>query len=460
MSFKRSAWKAWMLGALALTLAACSASNGGSAENGGSGAPGDGGSASGGQNGQKVIAVSVVESNRFLDLAKQKFEAAHPDIRIEIKPAFSTPQSESGMARATGFFDPNTLEKYATTINADLMNGTASDLLVVDPLPYTKYADKKLLADMGEFMKDDDRFSPDNYYMNVFDALKYDGGLYGIPYSVSMMVWMGNQDRLEPLGIRPDRWTWKEFKEKIGTLAQDPSGSPLQWEDPGDWIIERVGAERNAFIDSDSQTAEFAGQKFIDLLEETKSLYDQKFFSQPDVSISLSGDKAGSELSVFFPVRVGDFAAAAIGHLLFANPAIYEVPSESGEQGMSFDAHTMLAINNKSPNKQEAWEFLSFLLTDEMQFSPELEGLPVLKKASEAQMEAAKNASVEGSPKATPEELNKIHELLSQVNRFAGLDPKIEAILKEETKPFFTGQKTAETVAKSIQNKVNLYLQE
>lgn len=37
---------------------------------------------------------------------------------------------------------------------------------------------------------------------------------------------------------------------------------------------------------------------------------------------------------------------------------------------------------------------------------------------------------------------------------------KIEDVITEESKSFFTGQKTAEAVAKLIQNKVTTYLNE
>ncbi|MNW18556.1 hypothetical protein D3C71_2181650 [compost metagenome] len=53
-----------------------------------------------------------------------------------------------------------------------------------------------------------------------------------------------------------------------------------------------------------------------------------------------------------------------------------------------------------------------------------------------------------------------MEKILNNISVYAESDLKITNIVAEETAPFFQGQKTAEEVAKVIQNKVNTYLQE
>jgi len=53
-----------------------------------------------------------------------------------------------------------------------------------------------------------------------------------------------------------------------------------------------------------------------------------------------------------------------------------------------------------------------------------------------------------------------MENLLSQANVYIGTDQKIILIVQEETAAFFTGQKTAETTAQLIQDRVSTYLNE
>ncbi|MCC2683729.1 MAG: hypothetical protein K0R75_628, partial [Paenibacillaceae bacterium] len=122
--------------------------------------------------GQKTVTISVMTSDRFLELAKQKFEASHPDIRIEIKESVAAPSMPTGGPFGAGAPggpggngpagqnksvmlskpDPKNIEKYVSTVNTELMSGKASDIIAMDSLPFKKYADKNLLANVKELM--------------------------------------------------------------------------------------------------------------------------------------------------------------------------------------------------------------------------------------------------------------------------------------------------------------------
>lgn len=135
-----------------------------------------------------------------------------------------------------------------------------------------------------------------------------------------------------------------------------------------------------------------------------------------------------------------------------------------------------LAINGKSANKQEAWQFVKFLLSEEMQTAMELNGFAVNKRAGKTNENALKelgqpNASgksmklmingKEFTPKpANDHDIERIEQALNGIKAYAESDPKITKIVAEETAPFFQGQKSAEDTAKVIQNKAGTYLQE
>jgi multiple sugar transport system substrate-binding protein len=106
----------------------------------------------------------------------------------------------------------------------------------------------------------------------------------------------------------------------------------------------------------------------------------------------------------------------------------------------------------------------------------ELSGFAVNKKAGAANENALKQVGQpngsgpkqkimmngkELTPKpAEQQDIDRIEKALNGIRAYAESDPKITAIVAEESAPFFQGQKSAEETAKVIQNKVSTYLRE
>jgi len=437
-----------------LVISACSSSNSPSnKEQGATDKPNS--------NEKKVITLSVITSTRFLEMAKEKFEAANPNIKIEIKPSYTVPESSGRTSR--GGVDPVEVEKFVTTVNAELMNGNASDIIAVDALAYNKYAEKGLLANLNDLMDKADGFKQDDYFMNVLDALKYNDGLYALPYGVTTSIWFGNQERLAGVDLDPAKaWTWDEFEEKMKTLANDGTKDPVvRYLSPDRLLLEMVSEDLDKYLDVNEKKAKFQDQAFIDMLNQAKSFYDQKIINEPEqptgqgVAIRM-GESMGLKDALSLS-EIMTYSSLSFASMFFDKPLLYQAPTSEPKDGKSFESNKLLSINNKSENKTEAWSFLQFLISEEMQSSPELEGLPVNKKASQAQIDAS---AASKDMKMTPEFIEAAKELLPQLKRYSGLDPKIKKILIDETVPFFSGQKSAETVANTIQNKVSLYMEE
>lgn len=413
-----------------------------------------------GSGGKQVITMSVVTSTRFLQQAEEKFEAANPDIDLQIKESHTVPQDGTMKMAIGGGYDPVAVEKHVTTVNAELMNGNASDIIAVDTLAYNKYADKGLLADLSELMSE---LKAEDYYINLFDGLKYKDKSYMIAPAVMTNIWFGNKERIDGMNLDPNSWTWEQFAEKMGELAKAGGDPAVEWIPADMLLLDRISAEAGKFINLNEKKASFDDKEFIDLLKQIKSFYDQKIFQEPEMSGGTSrAVKIGEKLSrkeAFISTSFMNISSITFGQMLFDQPQIFSPPkSGSAEEGSSFKPNMLLSINNKSEKKEAAWKFLKFLLSEEMQSSPELGGLPVNKKAIDGQVEAM--SQIEGAPKPTAEEVEMTRELLANLKRSGSIDPKIEAIVKEETKPFFEGGISAEDAAKSVQNKVSLYLEE
>ena len=59
-----------------------------------------------------------------------------------------------------------------------------------------------------------------------------------------------------------------------------------------------------------------------------------------------------------------------------------------------------------------------------------------------------------------PEQVAQIRELVETTTKLADYDAEIQGIVSEQAQAFFSGQKSAEEVARLIQSKVNIYVNE
>lgn len=425
-----------------------------------SGTPSAGNEGDGQKEGSNVVTVSVVTSNPFLEKAKEKFEAAHPGVRVELKESYETKHQEGTVSAHAFGYEPAAVEKHLATVNAELMNGNASDLIMVDTLNYEKYAEKKLLADLKPFMNEEHGFNENDYYMNVFDALSGGGGLYALTPSVQTQVWFGNKDRIGGMGLDPESWTWGQFGEKLGALAKQGGDPVMMYSQFSYTALERISENLETFMNVKEKKVNFGSEAFADLLKQVKSYYDDGIYREEAPGGAAEGGARGSGggqyKQAFMNVSIGNARALTFGFLAFRNPEMFLPPSDGKREGNAFTAGMLLAMNEKSKNKDNAWAFLKFLLSDEMQAQPDLGGLPVNKKVAEAQIQALR----EGENKLSPEETAMALTIMPNLKTYGGMDPKIRDILLEETQLFFNGEQTAEDAGRSIQNKITLYMEE
>lgn len=133
-----------------------------------------------------------------------------------------------------------------------------------------------------------------------------------------------------------------------------------------------------------------------------------------------------------------------------------------------------LSINRASDNKEGAWAFIEFLLSDDIQTSLSnntlYTRLPVKKesyyRAGQEQVDnptsfIINSLGVEaGTEGVTKEQVQEYASLLehSMIDNY-NTKPIIK-IIEEETDAFFLGEKTMEEVNTIIQNRVQLYLNE
>jgi multiple sugar transport system substrate-binding protein len=421
--------------------------------------------------GDKTITISIETSDRFLDLLKQKFEAAHPNIKVNIKVYNATPPDKSAAgARDQGIRD---MQKFIDTISTELASGKGADLLITNNLPYKKYADKHLLVNMADLIKNDTTFDKNNYYLNVFDAMKYKDGYYALPTSVQYTnIWVGDSALVGNGKVNDSKWNWQDFVNQVTPLI--PAGGSAISDMPIDRLLDTMlnpGIDR--FLDTANKKASFDSPEFINLLNLAKSMADNH--------IAISERKESINLFTADNFRYMDDFLMLPQTVFDGRGALFKAPSIlAADQGYSYRSNFSLGINDKSKNKQEAWEFVKFALSDQIQTDRAMRGIPVSKSAFhqlQNQLQDPKASKEDGKDKGprkkgnvngkeitfkepTQEEVDQLESFITGINSVQETDEKLYSFVFDELAPFTSGQKSAEEVAKVIQSKVNTYLNE
>lgn len=403
------------------------------------------------KNAEKTIVFSVLAVNDLYKQAKQRYEEKHPNITIEFK---EFAQAGSAM------MSPAEVEKYIKTTNTEILSGKGADLFALDiiDLPIDKYVSKNAFVNLDELMVKDKSFDPNLYYMNILDHSKMNGGLYVLPSHFYLQALFGDAVGIEKANVTIDdeNWTWSQFADVGKQLASNGANSySLALLSPEEMLNSLVSDNYAELVDGANRKPNFDSMVFTDLLNQVKSLYDEKI---------LSAEYVPSNFNLSQIYSPEDYLARL--SLYYKDGKIYQKPHAAGQKsGVAFGALNNVAMNSNSTIKGTAWDFMKFLLSEEMQNIPQQDGFSMIKSVNEKRLQEIGNKGTIDVPKAGTVQVNKkdlesIKVMISEASLQVTGDNKVQTIIREEATAFFSGQKSAESVAKLIQNRVTTYLNE
>ena len=332
-------------------------------------------------------------------------------------------------------------------------------------------------------MQSDQSFDSGKYYQNIFRALEYKDKLYGLPLTIGIDMIAADRTLLDHSQVQIDdsSWGWNDFVTTSEKIINDNQNGGTQemyalaGMDEKELIATLVKENYDSLVDSEKKTANFTGPKFLDLLNLSKYLIDHKLINTDTAQTGITDLASRGNLLFNFTSLRGfiDLQAAKTtfsGGVQFLKPPGYE-------SNLFFSADSMYGISSKSSNQELAWEFLKILVSDDM-MTQIIWGSPINKSvlpqiARNTTQALQKNGGImringvngiQGQSitlqPPTQEDVDYMENLLSEANVYIGTDQKIISIVQEETTAFLTGQKTAETTAQLIQDRVSTYLNE
>ena len=372
-----------------------------------------------------------------------------------------------------------TMEDYSagtTQLNNDILAGKMPDILLVNSdIPLGNLAKKGLLADIDELIAQDAELSGKTYLDNVFEAYRIDGKLYQVIPSFTVETFIGKKSVLGDIS----GWNMEEFTKTLTSLGEGTSAFGETTRDAFmQYAIQYCG---NDYIDSNTGKSNFDSEEFVNLIKYAATLPEQIDYDEGyDWTAYANQYRTGQ--TMLMPLYLYDFSrlSACINGSFGENVVYVGFPS-ADRDGSAVICGDSYAISAKSAYKDVAWEFVRYYLTDEYQTSDTIGGMPVnrdafLKMAQRA-MEKPYYIDEQGQkveyddiyylndeqivlPQLTQEQMDQAVAFVEGIRRTTYRNDSVVQIINEELPAFFDGQKSAEDVAKLIQNRVQLYLDE
>ncbi|MDE6708862.1 MAG: extracellular solute-binding protein, partial [Oscillospiraceae bacterium] len=365
----------------------------------------------------------------------------------------------------------------ADRMNIDMISGNVPDVIIMgtqsdNTVPVENYISKGLFADIYKFIDSDPEMERSDFLENVLKAYEVNGRLYQVVPMFTIETIVAKTDLVgEKRG-----WTMDEF---IDFVDAHPDSSPFGDFTTKDDVLEMfINSCYESYIDMETGKCSFNSKEFIRLLEfcnrfpaefseEALRKYD---YYTDDLQKLHSGERLFSRA---FINRCSEIRILEKGD--FGDTVTFKgYPTKSGN-GSSIKGEKSFAITAKAANSEGAWQFVRYFLTEEYQDNSY--SLPLLVSSLEKKAEASKERRyfidqfgekeyyditlfdiIIGEN--TDEDNEKLLDFIRSVDSVYHDDKYVRVIVEEEAGAYFAGQKSAEDVAKIIQNRVQNYLDE
>jgi multiple sugar transport system substrate-binding protein len=393
-------------------------------------------------NTEKTLTIVTQGENGFIDFAAKKYMERNPGVAVVINS--HQPEEVTGSRDKTEYNAEEEISKFTQIINTSLMSGNAEDIIDVSSLSWAALADAGHLLNLKESLG----LSEDDYYLNAITAYGYNAAQYAIPLSFSFTGFRFDKAFTEteiPVNLTLDKLVDLSLRHPENPLFSDSGGGQNAVS-----IAEMYfGMDFFEYIDLETKEARLDDGRFQALLEKVSLIADNARTAE------------GDEIPVLWENGIYNAALCTQGTEDYTGVFLL-----TNDKGLSLFSPVgfLPAVNANSKNKELAIDFMRFILSEEMQSSPELLFNPVNKKAAAAlAAQILVSAEADGyAPENFDIEANIVlyNSMADNLGAVRYSDWFVRNFMIEEMSRYFEGQVTAEQAAASLQATINTYLKE
>lgn len=275
------------------------------------------------------------------------FEAANPDITVTVEQLAE--------------------DQYYTKLDASLGAGEGPDVMWQSSrAPY--YVDGGALEPLDEYIERDNLSLTDLYPEQLVDLYKYDGRQYGIPKDQDVWMVVYNTAVFEQLGVSDvptASWTWDDMvriAEEVKT--KQTSGTPMYYNYFFNNGVAGVTQQLGGSVIEEGK-AQATSPEAIEAFGKIKDLQDRGLI----LPVADSGDFNAPTSLISGNIAFAKFPSWSLSLLSQAGaPAgtFVAVPQPEINGSRATDTNGLsYTMNANSPHKDEAWELIKYLTSDE-----------------------------------------------------------------------------------------------
>ncbi len=252
-------------------------------------------------------------------------------------------------------------EEYKYKLTIQLAGGADIDVILhKNTAEYADLASKGQLLDLEALVKEDNvDVTP---YGPLYDGLKVEGELLGLPYRKTVTVLYYNKDLFDAAGVEypSEDMTWAEFRELAKTMTTDTVAGAYIHTWPQLWY--GMGLQKGAtIIDEDLTPFKEALQFRMDLEEDgsimsfanakATSAHYKTEFAKGQTAMNIIGDFHVSQLR----------GLEADGEISFDWDVVPMPHPEGVEPNTTFGTANPISVAANSEKQEAAWEFVKFV---------------------------------------------------------------------------------------------------
>lgn len=415
-----------------------------------------------------------------------KFNRSNDKYRIEVRD-----YSEYNMV-AAATTEGKTLDTNPalTKFNTEIMAGNVPDIIDINSLNYVQLASKGIIENLYPYIDADPELNRDDFFANVLGAMEVDGKLCTTVPGFYINAVMGASS---VVGDTPG-WTYEEFE---AALASMPEGcQPFDQYVTRDSILQNcLALDMDRFVNWGTGECRFDSQEFVDLLNFANRFpetFDWENYDYSTEESTTSRIAQGRQMLVQTTVyQIEDLFYNQYIESFGGKVTFIGYPTASGTGNMLGIESGGFAMSSKSQYKDQVWDFLRTFMTKDyqeenvwslasrkdifdekaqeamtIQYQQDEDGNEILDEEgnkipiarygrwNEATGESEEVYAIE------PEQIDQLRELIASTEKKANYDSSIFDIVSEQAAAFFQGQKSAEEVAKLVQSKANIFVNE
>ena len=398
-----------------------------------------------------------------------EYNRSQSDYRIIMRDYAQEFPDEEGQAL---YMYDNYVPPTANAIDAfknDLLAGTVPDIIVLDYLPYRQLSNKGILTDFAPMLEADERFNPDDYYMNLFEGMKNNGRLDRMGFGFVLDTCIAKSDYVgQAVGLDPDR-----YADMLTTIPEDMAVFPgASREDITEAFLL---SGQNTYINTDGSGCHFSDPSFVKLLElagsvppaEEEDPYqwnDPAYWEMVKMGWDFSRNMSLLDrVSLIKPITLHDEHRERFKD---ADITLIGFPDAQGGNGGRYRMKYSIALTSRSDRAEPVWEFIMEHLGSQKQSKlcmdswDGTDSLPVMRSAMENCLKGATLGIMRPCGNATTAEMEMLRAYLEDVRMYEDDDAFINSIILEEAEKYYAGDCTAQQAADMIQSRCALYLSE